>query len=119
MMLLLRGMPPAFEPGLSEMMEGAGMVAAWMVKPPGTFSTSAPVVVITSTGPSDAPAEMIRLAVRLVALLTVTGPETPSAAPPTLMPGPKLAVVVPLTQLVYWPVMVTVTEAPGVPMLGL
>ena len=45
---LLMGTPPALTPGLMESSEGAGMVAACTVKPPGTFSTSPPVVVVTS-----------------------------------------------------------------------
>ena len=51
--------------------------------------------------------------------VTVTGPFAPSAAPPTEMPGPKFATDVPLIQLVYWPVIVTLTAAFGVPMFGL
>src|ERR1700721_3528205 len=58
------------------------------------------------------------LAVMLVALLKVTGPDAPSAAPPTLISGPKLAVVA-AVQFVYWPVTLTATLAPAVPMLGL
>ena len=45
-----------------------------------------------------------------VGLVTVTGPGPPAAAAPTDIPGPKLAVVLPLTKLVYCPVIVTETE---------
>ena len=57
--------------------------------------------------------EVTRLAVRLVALLTVTGPNAPAVAPPTEMPGPKLALVVPLAQFVNAPVTLTLSVCVG------
>src|SRR5665213_1925630 len=98
---------------------GGDTVVGCTVNPAGTVSTSPPVVTTTSRGPRAAAVSMLRVAVSVVALLTTTGPDVPSAAPPTEILGPKLAVVVPLTQLVYWPLIVTVTVALGVPMLGL
>jgi hypothetical protein len=59
-----------------------------------------------------------RLAVAEVGLVTVTGPGLLDGAPPTEMPGPKLAEVLPLTKLVYSPVMVTEVE-PAVAEAGL
>ena len=58
---------------------------------------------------------MARLAVKLPELLTVTGPGCPTAAPPTLIPGPKLASVVWFTQLVKLPVTVIVGVELGTP----
>jgi hypothetical protein len=60
-----------------------------------------------------------RLAVKLVPLFTVTGPKVPAAAPPTEIPGPKLAFVVPLTQLVKAPVTVTLSDCVGAIAFGL
>src|SRR3954447_11959300 len=48
---------------------------------------------------------------------TATGPNWPSGAPPTEMPGPKLAVV-PFGNVVFAPVMATCTVAPCTPELG-
>ena len=69
------------------------------VKPPGTVSTSPPVVVVTVYGPVGVLAPMLMLATRLLVELTVTLF--------TVMPEPKLTVVVPWIQSVYRPVMVT------------
>ena len=55
MILLFRGIPPRSAPGLSEITVGGGIVADWIVNPPGTFSTSELVVVVTSTGPEWRP----------------------------------------------------------------
>src|SRR5688572_5427402 len=49
---------------------------------------------------------------------TATGPEVPAAAPPTEMPGPKLAVVVPEGKLVPTGIMVTLIVEPVPPEAG-
>ena len=54
--------------------------------------------------------EELTFAVRVMALFTVTVPNVPAVAPPTLIPGPKLAFVVPLAQCVNSPVMDTLVE---------
>src|ERR1017187_1263501 len=82
-----------------------------------TVNVCAPVWICTALDPVVAP-EVDRFAVRLVALLTVTGPNVPAVAPPTEMPGPKLAFVVP-PQLVKAPVIVTLSDCVGRIVLGL
>ena len=77
-----------------------------------TVRVCEPLWICTGRNPLDAP-EVRRSAVKLVALLTVTGPNAPAAAPPTAMPGPKLAFVVPLAQLVNAPVTVTLSVCVG------
>src|SRR5271157_110578 len=85
MMLLLMGIiPPTFGPGLTSATDGGGMTTACTVKPAGTISTSAPVVVVTSTGPSGALEAMVILKVTLVAVADTTGPGEPAGCPPTL-----------------------------------
>jgi hypothetical protein len=59
------------------------------------LSTSAPVVTTTWSGPTFAFEAITMLAVAVVRLVTVTVPAVPAAAPPTEIPGPKLAVVPP------------------------
>ena len=88
------------------------------VNPLMTVSTSAPVVTVTFCACSAAPAEITSEALAVVAPVTVIGPAAPTAPPPTAMPGPKLAVVVPFTQLVNWPVSATGTVEFGTPMFG-
>src|ERR1035438_2799610 len=75
-------------------------IAAWMGKPLASVACSAPVVTATVWVPVAAEAPMAISAVALVGLATVTGPGCPAAAPPTAMPGPKLATVVPCTKCV-------------------
>ena len=118
MSLLLIGML-AWLPGLNEISVGGEIDVACTVNPAGTVSTSALVVTTTVRGPSVAAGSIASDAERVHVPVTVTSPAAPSAAPTTEMPGPKLAVVVPLTQLVYWPAMLTVTKAFGVPIFGL
>ena len=114
-LLLIGTLSELFGPGLKETSVGAGMVAACTVKPPGTFSTSPPVVVTTFTGPSGAPLGMLIVATSVVALL--------ATVEPTVIPVIacwKVATVVPLTQLVYCPLMVTCRDVcPGLPKFGL
>ena len=62
---------------------------------------------------------VLRFAVSDVPLVTVTGPNVPAVAPPTEMPGPKLAVVVPLTQFVKAPVKLTLSVCVGRIVFGL
>ena len=108
MMLLLSGMPPAFEPGTEREQRrrrnGGGL-----------DGEAAGHVLHFGAGSSDHVHGTERCARgddelrgQVGGVVHDTGPETPSAAPPTLIPGPKLAVVVPFTQLVYWPIIVTV-----------
>ena len=67
-------------------------VPLFTVKPLVSVTTSAPVVSVTLRAPSAAAASMFKLAVAVVAELMV------SVA--TVIPAPKLAVVVPCTQCV-------------------
>jgi hypothetical protein len=54
-----------------------------------------------------------------VALLTLIGPVAPCEAPPTEIPGPKFATVLPWKKLLKDPVIVTVRLWPGAPMAEL
>ena len=83
-----------------------------------TVSTSVPVVTVTVRAPMAAAVSMVSEAVADVREFTVTGPAAPRAPPPTEMPAPKLATVVPLAKLVNWPVKVTDTVELGRPTLG-
>ena len=56
---------------------------------------------------------IIRLATTTVGLVTDTGPNPPTAAPPTEMPEPKLQIVVPCKKSVFDPVIVTESDCPG------
>jgi hypothetical protein len=62
------------------------------LNPPLRVTTSVPVVTVTLRAPVDVTAEIVIFAVALVALATVTLF--------TVIPGPKLAVVVPWTKFV-------------------
>src|SRR5579864_4618413 len=61
---------------------------------------------------------MVICAVALVGLVTVTGPGWPSVPPPTDVPGPNVAIVVPCTKCVYAPIIATCNEIPALPLLG-
>ena len=74
------------------------------MKPLLAVSTSVPVVTVTVRGPVDVLAEIVIFAVALVGLDTVTLF--------TMMPGPKLAVVVPWAKFVDCPVRLTERVAP-------
>jgi hypothetical protein len=89
-----------------------------MVNPFDSEATSDPVVTLTVRGPTVALGSIVNDATAVVELFTMTGPELPSAAPPTEMPGPKLACVLPWKKLLKVPVMVTVKLCPGCPELG-
>ena len=82
-------------------------IAAWMVKPLTSEACSAPVVTVTVWAPVAAEAPMAISAVASVASVTVIGPGCPAVPPPTAMPGPKLATLVPWTKCVNDPVMAT------------
>src|SRR5882757_4810851 len=61
------------------------------------------------------------VAVAVVALVTVTGPNWPSAVFvvfPTVIPEPNLAWVTPWTKLVFLAVMATVTTSPACAVFG-
>lgn len=58
------------------------------------------VAIETECAPNVALEAILRLAVALVALVTVIFPGVPWAAPPTEIPGPKFAVVKPLIKFV-------------------
>jgi hypothetical protein len=45
-------------------------------------------------------------------------PKLPAAAPPTEIPGPKFAWVIPFTKVVYCPVILTVTVCPALALDG-
>ena len=82
------------------------------VKPLGRLSTSVPVVTVTVLAPAVAVALIEITAVALVAELTVSEF--------SVMPVPKLAVVVPCTQCVNWPVRATERfDTPWAAALGL
>jgi hypothetical protein len=113
--VMVTAVPTGPEAGFSAVMLGTGRI----VKPFVSVSVWTPVSTVTVTAPSVAPAPMAKLATATVGLLTVTGPNAPAAAPPTAMPGPKLATVLPWKKLVYSPVMVTCTCCPAPPEDGL
>jgi len=71
------------------------------VKPPGSVSTSEPVVMTTLAAPSGALGVMVMFAVRLVGLATLTEF--------TVTPGPKLAVVIPWKKFEKLPVTTTLS----------
>src|SRR6267378_8368357 len=82
--------------GLFMLIVGAGNVPAFTVKPLFRVSTSAPVVIVMLRAPVAAAGSMFNTAAAVVAELTVRVA--------TVMPEPKLAVVVPCTHWVNWPV---------------
>jgi hypothetical protein len=85
---------------------------AEIVNPLERVSTSLPVVTVTVRAPDDAAGSIFKTAVALVLLFTVSDA--------TVTPAPKLAVVVPCTQLVNWPVSVTESFCcPCWPLFGL
>ena len=98
--------------GLMESTVGAVPLQVSTNMPLTTVKVCEPVWICTVRNPLDAP-EVTRLAVKLVAPFTVTGPNAPAAPPPTAMPGPKFALVVPLTQLVKTPVTLTLSVCVG------
>src|SRR6202795_4592916 len=104
--------------GLICRMVGAVAVQVCTSIPLFTVRVCDPVWICTVRKPVVAP-EVTRLAVRLVAPLTVTGPKVPAGAPPTAIPGPKLAFVVGLTQLVNAPVITTLSVCVGLIVFGL
>src|SRR5271157_1702471 len=63
----------------------------------------APVATVTVRAPCTEAGSMEIAAVSVVGVVTVTGPDAPSAAPPTDIPAPKFACVTPCTKLVYCP----------------
>jgi hypothetical protein len=100
--------------GLSALMLG------WrIVKLLAKLTVCVPVTAVTVCVPTVAALSIAMVAVALVALVTVTGPYAPSAAPPTEIPGPKFACVVPWTNVVLLPVRVTVRVSPSDPLVGL
>jgi hypothetical protein len=81
------------------------------LNPPLRVTTSVPVVTVTLRAPVDVRDEIVIFAVALVALATVTLF--------TVIPAPKLAVVVPCRKWVDCPVMFTDRVAPCCPEFGL
>src|SRR5215471_16080686 len=69
------------------------------VNPPVRVTTSAPVVTVTSRAPAVAAGSILITAVALTAEFTVTEP--------TVIPAPKLAVVVPWAKWVFCPISAT------------
>ncbi len=100
-------------PAVGAVMEivGASPVAVTL-KPFANETSSVPVRTRTARGPTTAAALIASCAVILVGLFTVTGPKPPSAAPPTDIPAPKLACVVPCEKLVFCAMTVTETLCP-------
>jgi hypothetical protein len=78
-----------------------------------------PVAAVTVLKPGAVPASMDNCALAEVGLFTVTGPNPPGAPPPTLIPAPKLAWVLPCTKFVNWPERVVAKDCPGCPEAGL
>ena len=58
-------------------------------------AASEPVCTVTTRSPAAAAGPILNCAVALVGLFTVTGPAAPPRPPPTEIPGPKLACVLP------------------------
>ena len=95
---------------------GATVPQVITANPSGTVSNSVPVWIVTVRGPVAARGSMLIVAVKLPALETVTGPDCPTGAPPTLIPGPKPTVVSWLTQFVPFAVIITArADEPGAP----
>ena len=76
---------------------GAVLVGVTVNRDPSEACCS-PVLTVTVRAPTGAPCAAI-CATALVALFTETGPNAPSAAPPTEIPGPKVATVIPCTEV--------------------
>ena len=85
----------------------------WIAKPAVREASCTPVFAVTVRGPAEAVGDATICATAVVGDVTVTGPATPSAAPPTRSPAPKLATVAPWTKFVYSVLMVTVADAPA------
>ena len=71
-----------------------------------------PVATVIVRAPGCAPGAMTSCAVAAPALVTVTGPNAPAVPPPTAMPGPKFARVLPFRKLVNVPAISTVWLRP-------
>jgi hypothetical protein len=69
--------------------------------------------------PVEADRSMTTLAVALVGLVTLIGPAAPAAAPPTAIPAPNIACVLPLAKLMFDPLIVTVAVVPAFAESGL
>ena len=79
--------------------ESSTGVPAVTANPPLRVSTLAPVSMFTVRGPGAAEGSTLMMAVAAVEDVTVTEA--------TVIPAPKFAVVVPCTQVVYWPTRAT------------
>jgi hypothetical protein len=79
---------------------------------------SLPVAITTGLLWTDALAAIAICADADVALVTVTGPGEFAAAPPTEIPGPKLAVVAPWAKLEKVPLMAIESDCPCFPVAG-
>ena len=111
-MIMLKLVPT--RPLRGTMAEMAGVSGgATTVNPSGSLTVSLVVVwvaTVTLRNPSSAFNEMLSCATNCVLLETVTDL--------TVMPLPRLTVVFFWTKCVFWPVMVTLSAAPGWPVLG-
>ena len=77
-----------------------------------------PVATVIVRAPTAAPASIFNVAVKVVGLVTRTGPNPPDAAPPTPIPAPKPACVAPCTNTVHFAVIDTVSDCPAEPDTG-
>src|ERR1035437_536196 len=107
--------------GTGEVTVGGPMDAsgASTVNPFPNEAVCPPVDSVTPRAPAAAAGSIVNVAVALVGLAMVSTPDWPSAAPDTLMPGPKLASVCPCRKPVFAPVRDTVKTSPARPEVGL
>ncbi len=99
-------------------MEGlAGVTAidasASTMNPLAITACCAPVATVTVRAPCTEAGSREICAVSVVGVVTVTGPDAPSAAPPTDIPAPKFACVTPGTKFVYCPTKSTEMVCPA------
>jgi hypothetical protein len=102
--------------GLLMLTTGPGPVTGPNTRNPlfAKVACSAPVVTVTGAlNPGAAPESIVICAVAVEELVTVTGPAEPRDAPPTEIPGPKVACVTPCWKFVNIPLIATEIICPG------
>ena len=104
--------PAGADLGLKSVMVGGAVVPGLTVNAFVRVACCVPVWIETLRGPEAAAALILSGAVAVVALVTVTAPNAPSAPVPTEMPAPKFAWVEPWTKLVNCPLIVTESVCP-------
>src|ERR1035437_9992560 len=102
-MVGIKETPVALFAGTVEVTVGGPMDAsgASTVNPLLNEAVCPPVDSVTPRAPAAAAGSIVNVAVALVGLAMVSTPDWPSAAPDTLMPGPKLASVCPCRKPVF------------------